>query len=81
MSIEEPGTGFITPDRRGQRPLYYAGFANLGVQQFFTCRTEIHDDAGYEWKTDNDVAATVERGVCQLRRALGTLALVVLFIS
>lgn len=76
---EKPGTGFIAPDRRGRRPLYCADFVNLGGQQFFTCLTEIRDDAGYEWKPDNDVAATVGRGVRQLRRALDSMALAVLF--
>jgi hypothetical protein len=79
LPIEKPGTGFITPDRRGKRPLYYAGFVNLGGQQFFACQTEIHDDARYKWTPDNDLAATAGRGVRQLRRALDSLALAALF--
>jgi hypothetical protein len=77
---EKPGTGFpLDPARRGQRPVYYADFVNLGGRQFFNCVTEIRDDAGYEWRPDNDVAATVGRGVRQLRRALDSMALAVLF--
>jgi hypothetical protein len=76
---ERPGTAIIHPDRRGTRPVYYADFVNLGGRQFFNCVTEIRDDAGYEWRPDNDVAATAGRGVRQLRRALDSMALAVLF--
>ncbi len=76
---EKPGTCFFDPSRRGDRPVYYADFVNLGGCQFFNCVTEIRDVAGYEWKPDNDVVGTVERGVRQLRRALEGMALAVLF--
>ena len=69
----------MDPTQRGNRPVYYADFVNLGDRQFFNCITEIRDDARYEWFPDNDVDATVGRGVRQLRRALDSMALAVLF--
>jgi len=76
---ETPGTAAIDDRRRGKRPEYYADFVNLAGHRFFSCTTVIRDDAGYEWFPDNDVAATVGRGVRQLRRALDSMALAVLF--
>jgi hypothetical protein len=76
---EQPGTAGPAAVRRGRRPVYYADFINLDGQQFFNCVTEIRDDAGYEWQPDQDVAATVGRGVRQLRRAFDSMALAVLF--
>jgi len=61
------------------RPVYYADFVDVAGHKFFNCFTEIRDDAGYEWAPDNDVKATVGRGVRQLRRALDSKALAVLF--
>ncbi len=75
---ERPGTGVISPLRRGQRPVCYADWLEVAGRRFFNCLTEIRDDAGYDWKPDNDVAATVGRGVRQLRRALDSMALAVL---
>jgi hypothetical protein len=76
---EPPGTPFFDPARRGNRPVYYAGFVDLAGRKFFNCLTEIRDETGYEWAPDNDIEATVGRGVRQLRRALHSLALAVLF--
>lgn len=73
------GTCFFDPARRGTRPIYYADFVNLAGRQFFNCITEIRDVAGYEWKPDNDVPGTVDRGARTLRRALDSMALAVLF--
>ncbi|MGQ9680916.1 MAG: hypothetical protein ACUVX9_00100 [Anaerolineae bacterium] len=76
---EAPGTAAINPARRGQRPFFVADFLNLAGYRFFDCITEIRSDAGYEWMPDNDVSATVGRGVRQLRRAFDSMALPVLF--
>ena len=76
---ETPGTAAIDDRRRGKRPEYYADFVNLAGHRFFSCTTGIRDDAGYEWFPDNDVAATVNRGVRQLRRALDSMVLPILF--
>ena len=76
---ETPGTAAIDDRRRGRRPVYCADFVNLAGHRFFSGTTVIRDDAGYEWRPDNDVAATVGRGVRQLRRALDSMALAVLF--
>ena len=65
--------------KRGQRPVYYTDFVNFANRQFFLCCTEIRDETGYEWRPGNDVAGTVGRGVRQLRRALDSMALAVLF--
>jgi hypothetical protein len=76
---EEPGACAFTVERRGVRPVYYADFVEMAGQRFFNCVTEIRDDAGYEWAPDRDVAASVGRGVRQIRRALDSLALASLF--
>jgi hypothetical protein len=77
--FEQPGTALFDPRLRGDRPVYYADFMNLGGRSLFNCVTEIRDDAGYEWAPDADVAETVGRGVRQLRRALDSFALASLF--
>lgn len=64
---------------RGNRPVYYADFTKMGESEFFNCLTEIRDVSGYEWAPDNDIAGTVDRGVRQLERALGGMALAALF--
>ena len=76
---ETPGTAAIDDRCRGRRPEYYADFVNFAGHRFFSCTTVIRDDAGYEWFPDNDVTATVGRGVRQLRRALDSMALAILF--
>ena len=62
-----------------KRPVYYADYYNLAGCPFFNTITEIRDDAGYEWAPDNDVEASIGRGVRQVRRALDSLALGSLF--
>jgi hypothetical protein len=78
-SYEEPGSSTSWTRPGGQRPVYYADFLDIGNETFFNCLTEIRDDADYEWAPDNDVEATVGRGVRQLERAMNSLALAVLF--
>jgi hypothetical protein len=68
-----------TEGERGGRPVYYADFANVAGYPFFMSMTEIRDDAGYEWAPDNNVEATVQRGIRQLRRALDSMTLPNLF--
>lgn len=76
---EEPGTINKDAELQGDRPEYYAGFVNFSGNEFFNCRVVIRDNAGYEWAPDNDVEATVDRGVKQLSRSLSGLGLAVLF--
>jgi hypothetical protein len=76
---EEPGSALIGSWRTGPRPLYYADFVNLGGYQFFNCMTEVRDVAGYEWFPVVDVPEAVQRGVRQVRRAIDSMALGVLF--
>ena len=76
---EEPGSCTAWTRPGGQRPVYYADFINVDDETFFNCLTEIRDDAGYEWAPDNNVEATVGRGVRQLERAMNSLALAILF--
>jgi len=67
------------------RPLCYADFLSIPGYpelngEFFNCTTIIKDDSPCaEWCPDNDVAATVGRGVRQLKRAFDSLAQGVLF--
>jgi len=76
---EEPGSSTGWSRRGGPRPVYYADFIKLGDITLFNSLTEIRDDAGYEWAPDNDIEATVGRGVRQLERAFDSRALAVLF--
>ena len=78
--FEDPGECFnFTPGLRGGRPVYYADFYNLKGCAFFNTVTEIRDDYGYEWAPNNDVQASIQRGIRQVRRALDSLALASLF--
>lgn len=76
---EKPGSSTAWTRPGGQRPVYYADFLKIADETFFNCLTEIRDDSGYEWAPDNDVEATIGRGVRQLERAMNSLALAVLF--
>ncbi len=76
---QKPGPSAAHGQSGTPRPVYYAGFVEVAGYKFFNCITEIRDDAGYEWAPDNDVQATIGRGVRQLRRALDSKALAVLF--
>jgi hypothetical protein len=66
-------------DNRGGRPVYYADFVELAGRRMFNCLTEIRDVAGYEWRPDNDITGSIDRGVRQLNRAIDSMALAVLF--
>jgi hypothetical protein len=63
----------------GNKPVYYADYFNVGGFPFFNTVTEIRDDFGYEWAPDNDVEASTQRGIRQLRRALDSFAMASLF--
>lgn len=76
---EQPGTSTETETLKGNRPIYYADFTNLAGYPFFNCFTEIRDNAGYEWAPDNNNEASAGRGLTQLRRALSSMCLGVLF--
>jgi len=74
----KPGTAAFDPALLGTRPAYYADFIRIGGRRLFNCLTEIRDVAGYEWSPDNDVAASAERGLRILNRALDSMAPAVL---
>ena len=74
-----PSTANPSPEFRGTNPLYYADFTRIKGCNFFNCFTEIRDVAGYEWAPDNDVEATVDRGLQELKRALNSMSMAVLF--
>jgi hypothetical protein len=76
---ETPGSALFDPSDRGSRPVYYADFQNFAGRRFFLSFTEIRDETGYEWAPDNDIQATAERGIRQIRRALDSMALPTLF--
>ena len=78
-SYEQPGSALFDRAARGSRPVYYADFVNFADQQFFLCFTEIRDETGYEWAPNGDAPASAGRGLRQLRRALDSMALPVLF--
>jgi hypothetical protein len=77
--FEHPGTSTNNPDFRGSNPVYYSDFVTVNGNRFFNCFTEIRDVAGYEWYPDNDVLPSAQRGIRQLRRALSSMAMAVLF--
>jgi hypothetical protein len=76
----EPGTCRPSGEERfSHRPLYYSDFVNLGGYRFYNSLTELRDVAAYEWEPNNEVEATIRRGVSQVTRALDSMALGVLF--
>jgi hypothetical protein len=78
-NFETPGSALFDRNNRGDRPVYYADFQNFAGRQFFHCFTEVRNDTGYEWAPDNDVEATAQRGLSQLKRAFDSMALPTLF--
>ena len=76
---EEPGTCALGEELRGKRPIYYADFIRVADRTLFVCNTEIREFTAYEWGPDNDVEASVARGVKILERELNSMALTVLF--
>jgi len=78
-NFETPGSALFDRKDRGDRPVYYADFQNFAGKQFFHCFSEVRNDTGYEWAPDNDVEATAQRGLSQLKRALDSMALPTLF--
>ncbi len=78
-NFETPGSALFDRKDRGDRPVYYADFQNFAGKQFFHCFTEVRNDTGYEWAPDNNVEATAQRGLSQLKRALDSMALPTLF--
>ena len=71
--------GAIDKANRGTSAMYYADFINFANRQFFLCCTEIRDETGYEWAPDEDAEKSAARGLRQLKRALDSFALPVLF--
>ena len=76
---ERPGSALFDKADRGASAMYYADFVNFADRQFFLCCTEIRDETGYEWAPDGDVVNSAARGLRQLKRALDSFALPVLF--
>lgn len=76
---EKPGTVTNNAALRGKKAVYYSDFVDINGYKFFNSLTEIRDDAGYEWAPDNNTKASADRGIRQLRRALSSMALSVLF--
>jgi len=76
---ETPGSALFDRSNRGNRSMYYADFINFADRQFFLCCTEVRDETGYEWAPDGDVDKSAARGLRQLKRALDSFALPVLF--
>ena len=76
---ETPGSALFDKDDRGTSAMYYADFINFADRQFFLCCTEVRDETGYEWAPDGDVENSAARGLRQLKRALDSFALPVLF--
>jgi hypothetical protein len=76
---EKPGTVTNNAALRGAKAIYYADVIDINGNTFFNCLTEIRDDAGYEWAPDNQTEISAGRGIRQLRRALSSMALAVLF--
>lgn len=76
---EEPVVGKEKENAMTSRAAYNAGFRNLAGREFFDFSSSINDITGYEWKPDNDVEATAERGVKIISRGLEAKALAVLF--
>jgi hypothetical protein len=76
---ETPGSALFDKADRGASAMYYADFINFAERQFFLCCTEVRDETGYEWAPDGNVENSAARGLRQLKRALDSFALPVLF--
>jgi hypothetical protein len=76
---EKPGTVTNNTALRGKKAVYYSDFVDINGYKFYNSLTEIRDDAGYEWAPDNQIEVSAGRGTRQLRRALSSMALAVLF--
>jgi len=69
----------------GGQPFIYADFLNVPghpemAGQFFNCYAWMKDLSDcYEWCPDNDVAAAVNRGTRQMKRAFDSMAMGTLF--
>ena len=79
-----PYRKYTSDSARSRDPFYYADYLSIPghpeyERSFFNVVTEIRDNAGYEWFPDNDVNGSIERGVTQLKRAFGSMALATLF--
>jgi hypothetical protein len=82
--LNGPYCKYDVPCVFGQSPVYYADFLTIPGHpefngEFFNVVTEIRDLGGYEWAPTNDVPATVNRGVAQLKRAFNGMNLATLF--
>ena len=76
---ETPGSALFDKDDRGTSAMVYADFITFADRQFFLCCTEVRDETGYEWSPDGEVENSAARGFRQLKRALDSYALPVLF--
>ena len=76
---ETPGSALFDRTNRGDRSMYYADFINFADRRFFLCCTEVRDETGYEWAPDGDVEKSAARGLRQLKQALDSFAMPVLF--
>ena len=76
---EEPVIGKKKEGAMTSRASYNAGFRELGGRTFFDFSSVVNDITGYEWQPDNDVEATVDRGIKVLSRGLEGKYMAVLF--
>ncbi len=76
---DEPVVGKKKEGVTTSRAAYNASTRTFGGRDFFDFSSSINDITGYEWKPDNDVDATAERGIKILSRGLEAKGLAVLF--
>lgn len=76
---DEPTVGRSKEGVTTSRAAYNACTRTFGGREFFDFSSSINDITGYEWQPDNDVDATVQRGIEILSRGLRSKALAVLF--
>ena len=76
---DEPVVGRSKEGVTTSRAAYNACIRTFGGCEFFDFSSSINDVTGYEWQPDNDVEATVKRGIEILSRGLRSKALAVLF--
>lgn len=76
---DEPAVGKPKKDMTSSRATYTSDFVEFAGKKFFSFSSNINDLTGYDWQPDNDVEATVTRGIKTLSRGLSGRSLAVLF--
>ena len=76
---DEPVVGKKKENAIPARAAYVEEFREYAGRNFFNFESAIYDITGYEWQPDNNVEATIDRGIKTLSRGLESKSVAVLF--